>query len=84
MAEWIKDTVPQDLQAHPYQVDVLSSKDVAVLVKANIGPNYVAIATYNDYKDSSFNQEHGHWRISGHNGNWDNRILGWYPLPDIS
>lgn len=83
MKTWIKDSLPTCSKPHPYQVDVDSSEEVAVLVENKLQGNYIAIATYNDYKDDDFNKSQGRWRIQGHNGNWDDRILGWYSLPNI-
>lgn len=82
MQNWITDTVPTELIPHPYMIDTLSSKPVVVLISSKISGNYACIATYNVHTDHDINKEQGHWRVVGHNGNWDKRILGWSHLPE--
>ena len=83
MIEWIKDSVPIELEPHKFLCDVLTSKKVVVLVKSKMDGNYPCIGAYTVHKDPNINIEHGHWSINGHNGNWDNKVIGWLPLPDI-
>lgn len=82
MSNWITNTVPTELIAHPYMVNALSSKPVVVLISSKISGNYPCIATYTKNTDPKIDKEQGNWRIVGHNGNWDKRILGWSPLPE--
>ena len=83
MFKWITNSVPTELKLHKYLTDTITSKQVVVLVSSKIDGNYPCIATYTKNVDSSIDEEQGHWRLVGHNGNWDKRVLGWFPLPDI-
>lgn len=61
------------------------SKTVLVKIeKASFDtPSYVALAKYvrTDYGDGLVPSYK--WQIEHHTGNWDKKVVGWYPIPDL-
>ena len=77
---WIKGKNPDKLHRDLLQTNVMTSEEVVVKVQSKQG-DYNAIATFQDYGCKISNDTLGQWRIKGHNGNWDGKVLGWLRIP---
>ena len=44
---------------------------------------YVALAKYTRTAYGDGLVPHYQWYVEDHTGNWDNQIVGWYPIPDL-
>ena len=76
---WNLASTPPEASLQSLITDVMTSPTVVVQVK-----DYYALGQYTKHlTDLTLDKEQGHWRLVGHNGNWDKHVKGWHSLAPL-